>query len=145
MELVAALFTATTAAAPAAVTAAAGASSAMSILQGVTTAGSALFSLASGSSQARQEDLAAKAEALRIKREELIKIGQLRVAFAGSGVDIGSGQTAALEEGIRSQASFETRLVETSGEMRANAARMKGISTAFGQGAGGLLDIARRG
>jgi hypothetical protein len=149
MELVAALFTATTAAAaPAAATAAtaaAGASSALSILQGVATAGSALFSLASGQSQARQEDLAARAEALRIKREELIKIGQLRVAFAGSGIDISSGQPAALEEGIRSQAAFETGLAETSGEMRASAARMKGFGQAFGQGASGLIDIARRG
>ncbi len=146
MELVAALFTAATAAAPAAAaTAAVGASSALSVLQGVATAGSALFSLASGQAQGRQEDLAAKAEALRIKREELIKIGQLRVAFAGSGVDISSGQPAALEQSIQSQAAFETGLVETSGEMRANAARMKGISQAFGTGASGLIDIARRG
>ena len=147
MELVATLFTATAAAAPAAATAAtaAGASSALSILQGVATAGSALFSIASGNSQARQEDLAAKAEALRIKREELIKIGQLRVAFAGSGIDISSGQPAVLEEGIRRQAEFETGLAETSGEMRANAARMKGYGQAFGTGASGLIDIARRG
>jgi hypothetical protein len=102
MELVATLFSATAAAAPAAATAA-GASSALSILQGVATAGSALLSIASGNSQARQE------------------------------------------EGIRRQAEFETGLAETSGEMRANAARMKGYGQAFGTGAGGLIDIARRG
>lgn len=145
MELVAALFSATTAAAAPAAAAAAGASSALSILQGVATAGSALFSLASGMSQSRQEDLAAKAEALRIKREELIKIGQLRVAFAGSGIDISGGQALALEEGIRSQAAFETGLAETSGEMRASSARLRGYGQAFGTAAGGLIDIARRG
>jgi hypothetical protein len=146
MELVATLFTATTAAAaPAAATAAVGASSALSVLQGVATAGSALFSLASGLSQGRQEDLAARAEAVRIKREELTKIGQLRVAFAGSGIDIASGQAATLEEGIRDEADFETGLALTSGRMRANAARMKGYAQAFGTAAGGLIDIARRG
>lgn len=142
MELVAVLFSA---AAAGAATAAAGASSALSILQGVATAGSALFSLASGSAQAKQEDLAARAEALRIKREELIKVGQLRVAFAGSGVDISSGQPAALEQSRHDQAEFERGLALTSGEMRATSARMRGFGQAFGQAAGGLIDIARRG
>ena len=149
MELVAALFTAaTTAAAPAAATAAtaaASASSALSILQGVATAGSALFSLAAGDSQAKQEDLAARTEAVRIKREELIKIGQLRVAFAGSGIDISSGQPAALEESIRTQSAFEQELALSSGQMRSASARMKGVGQAFGTATGGLIDIARRG
>jgi hypothetical protein len=151
MMLVTALFTATAAAGPAAAaagtvaTAAAGASTALSVLQGVATAGSALFSLASGFSQAKQEDLAAQTEALRIKREELIKIGQLRVAFASSGVDISAGQPATLEEGIRDQSQFEQGLALSTGEMRASSARLKGIGQAFGTVGGGLIDIARRG
>lgn len=148
MELVAVLFTATAAAAPAAAgvaTAAAGASSALSILQGVATAGSAIFSLASGFSQANQEDLAATAEAQRIKREELIKIGQLRVAFAGSGVDISAGQPATLEGSILDQSEFETGLARSSGDMRAASARLKGVGQAFGTATNGLIDIARRG
>lgn len=145
MELVASLFAASSAAAApaAAATAAVGASSALSVLQGVATAGSALFSLASGFAQGKQEDLAAKAEANRIKREELIKIGQLRVAFAGSGVDISGG--AALEGDIRSQAAFETEMAESSGQMRAASARLRGAGHAFKAATGGLIDIARRG
>lgn len=159
MELVIGLFSA--AAAPAAATAggiaaagatagtigaaAGGMSTALSILQGVATAGSALFSLASGASQGQQEDLAARTEALRIRREELIKIGQLRVAFAGSGIDISAGQPATLEGGIRDQSEFEQGLALSSGEMRANSARLKGVGQAFGTATSGLIDIARRG
>ena len=159
MELVASLFAATAAAAPAAGAAAAGAagaagslasvaagaSGALSILQGAATAGSALFSLASGFSQSQAEDLAAKAEANRIKREELIKIGQLRVAFAGSGVDIDSGQPLSLEQDLQSQADFEIRTARNTGKMRSQSALLKGAGQAFGTATTGLIDIARRG
>jgi hypothetical protein len=154
MELVASLFAATAAAAPAAgaagaagslATVAAGTSGALSILQGAATAGSALFSLAGGISGSQAEDLAAKAEANRIKREELIKIGQLRVAFAGSGVDIGSGQPLSLEEDIRSQADFEIGTARATGKTRSTNALLKGAGQAFGTVSNGLIDIARRG
>lgn len=154
MELVASLFAATAAAAPAAGAAAAagsltsvaaGASGALSILQGVATAGSSLFSLASGFSQSQAEDLAAKAEANRIKREELIKIGSLRVAFAGSGVDVSSGQPLSLEEDLQSQADFEIGTARNTGKMRSTAALLKGAGQAFGTASNGLIDIARRG
>ena len=162
MELVASLFAATAtaaaAAAPAAATAvsaagatagavsaAAGASSVLSILQGVATAGSAVLGLASGISQSMQEDLAAKAEANRIKREELIKIGQLRVAFAGSGVDVTTGQALSLESDIQKQAKFEIGLAKATGQMRSTAALIKGAGNALYLGGGGLIDIARRG
>lgn len=149
MELVVGLFTAGATAAPAAAGAAAAgigtASSALSILQGVATAGSALFSLASGYSQSVQEDLAAKAEANRIKREELIKIGQLRVAFAGSGVDISAGQPLALENDVRSQADFEIGMARSTGRMRSANALLRGAGQAFGTASNTLIDIARRG
>ena len=147
VELVASLFAATTAAAApaAAATAAVGASSALSILQGVATAGSALFSLASGESQAKQEDLSSKAEALRIKREELMKIGSLRVAFAGSGVDLSGGQPLSLESDIRTQSDYQRGLAQTSGDIRAESARMKGYGEAFGTAGKGLISLVRRG
>jgi hypothetical protein len=145
MELVAGLFAVAGPAAGAAgaATAVAGASTALSVLQGVATVGSAVFSLASGFSQATQEDLAAKAEANRIKREELLKIGQLRVAFAGSGVDISGGQ--ALEDDIRSQADFEIGMARSTGKMRSANAMLRGVGQAFGTATGGLIDIAKRG
>jgi hypothetical protein len=158
MELVASLFTAAAASAPAAGAAAgaagaagslasvaAGTSGALSILQGAASAGSALFSLASGFSGAKAEDLAAKAEANRIKREELIKIGQLRVAFAGSGIDIGGGQALSLEEDLQSQADYEIGTARATGKMRSTNALLKASGQAFGTVTNSLIDIARRG
>jgi len=154
MELVAGLFAAGgaagTGAAAAGTAAAAGSaigfgSTALSVLQGVATAGSALMSISAGASQARAEDRASQLEALRIQREELQKVGKMRVAFAGSGVDISSGQAASLEQSVRDQSDFEQGLVRTRGRIRAQSARLSGFGKAFGTASGGLIDIARRG
>ncbi len=155
MELVVGLFTAATAAAPAAAgtaaaagtlaTATAGASTALSVLQGVTTAASAIFALGSGFAQSQQEDLAARAEALKIQREELIKIGQLRVAFAGSGIDLSAGQPLALEQSIQQQSDFEQGIARSTGDLRSANARLRGFGQAAGTASQGLISIARRG
>ena len=82
---------------------------------------------------------------LGIKREELIKIGQLRVAFAGSGVDVNSGQVLSLESDVQNQAKFEIGMAKATGQMRSTAALIKGAGNALYLGGGGLIDIARRG
>lgn len=158
MELVVGLLAASASAAPVAAGAAAGAtavgtaaagaataSTVLSVLQGAASVGSAIFSLASGLSEAQAQDQAAQIEAQRIKREELQRIGKLRVAFAGSGIDISSGQPATLEEGIREESEFERQLALGTGRMRASSARMRGYGQAFGTGSNALIDIARRG
>jgi hypothetical protein len=149
MELVIGLFASAATAAPAAVgTAVAGAtaaSTALSVLQGGLTAASALFSLASGFSEGQAEDQAGQLEAQRIKREELQNIGKLRVAFAGSGIDISSGQPATLEDSIREESAFERELAIGTGSMRAANARLRGFGQAAGTASNALIDIARRG
>jgi hypothetical protein len=152
------------------VTPAAG-SSALGVLQGVATAGSmlsagvgGLAALGQGLSrgalsdvEAEQERLAGEERAIRLKRELVQKIGANRVAFAASGVQIGSGD--ALEGSLRSEAEFETQLAGTNArikqlaaEQRADQYRFQGYAGALAAagkigalGANYGLDIARRG
>ncbi len=135
------------------------------ILGGLSTAfsvGSAVSSILAGVAgyrtsrdQAALADLNAESarleseeKALRIRRELVQKVGAARVAFAGSGLDISSGQE--IERGYRSEADFETRLAGLGGEINAAGQRMVGaqyrtrslasLIEAGGRAAGTLLD-----
>lgn len=166
VEIVASLFAtaataapaaaATTASAASAAAAAAGwtttvvstastASSALSVLQGVATAGSLITQIASTRKQMRQEDLASKQEALNIQREYIQKVGANRVAFAGSGLSLGSGQNDAIESSLEEQKDFETEISRTNGRMRVNAAALKGASGLINTAGNFAIDIAKRG
>ena len=57
----------------------------------------------------------------RIRREMVQKVGAARVAFAGSGLDISSGD--AIEAGYRSEADFETSLAKSAGKIGAASGR----------------------
>ncbi|CAN1721995.1 conserved exported protein of unknown function [Hyphomicrobium sp. 1Nfss2.1] len=132
-------------------------STALSVISGVMTAGSVLSSLAGGQMsnqeaqlQAAQVDLQSREEAARIKTEELQKIGATRVAFAGSGVSLSSGD--AIESGLRSDADFETELATGSSTAKAAQIRLSGkgkLIAAAGDAAGAAgnlaLSLARRG
>lgn len=128
-------------------------------LQGTLTAGSMLasagqgiMSLIQGNQNATQAEIQAKQQALNIQRDYLVKTGAARVAFAGSGVQIGSGSEAATENSLGEQASLQERLATASGNAAAQAATLSGVSGAIGAGAGILktgaqyeLSIASRG
>lgn len=162
-EMVMTLFTAVAGAAPAASTAAAATAGAtaggLSVLHGVTTAGSMLASLTGGvmafgegqaqsslaRMQAEQEMLASKDQALRIKSEFLQKSAAARVAFAGSGVDAASGTPAAVEAGMRGEADYEIGTANLNGQLRAASARMRANQLSlksFGDLAGGIFKAA---
>lgn len=140
-------------------------------LQTVATIGSMVSTLAGGfmayresqgqakfaSLNAEADRLAAEERSLRIRRQYVEKVGQNRVAFAASGLDISSG--AAIEGALSSSAQFETDLARTSGQMAAAAGeaqaasyRNQGVSklvAAAGKAGGSWLDLridqARRG
>lgn len=150
-----------------------GASSALSILQGVATAGSILSTVVGGIGSYReakasaemarldgtQAELAGEERALRIKRDALMKAGAARVAFAASGVEIGSGSAGAVEDDIMGRARFETGIERSNAVQRALAAKLRaerfstaGAFSALGAGAKALgqagdfgIDLARRG
>lgn len=143
------------------------------VLSGVATAGSILMQLQSGQVQQQeanwnaqiatydgeQQVLESQRRELEIRREVLQKVGAARVAFAGSGLDVSSGQLSAIEGDINTQGDYETG-IEKANQRRARAeaaikssqlgtrgenARLAATGGAFVTGARGLLDIVKRG
>ncbi len=153
----AATATATTAATSAAAAATATAGTLTSIQGGLSVA-SSISALASGllgaheaHQQSVQSDLASQEQALRIKQDYLKKVGAARVAFAGSGVALG-GQDVAVEDSLKDQADFETRISKNNAALnRAQYATkglmsiVSGVGNAAKAGASTGVDIARRG
>lgn len=86
-----------------------------------------VFGYQSKMAQADAETLSAQAEAIRIKRDLVQKIGSARVAFAGSGLDISSG--GAIEQSLVTQGDYETGLAKQAGALRAGAIRTQGIAS----------------
>lgn len=133
------------------------ASTAFNVLQGVFTAGSVLSSLSGGviadkeaGLQASAAELQAREEALRIRTDEVQKIGAARVAFAGSGVSLSSGD--AIESDLASQSQFESGLALNSGAIKAGQIRLSGsgkktaaTGDALGSIASYALSLAKRG
>lgn len=157
MELAASAWMALTAGGTAAAGTAAATSSGLSALQGALTIGSAVASIFSGvagyqshqnqaafaSLDAEQSRLAAEAEAIRIRRELVQRVGDTRVAFAGGGLDISSG--AAIEDSLASQADFEIGNARDAGRM-GRAGRLAQAASLESQGQAGLVSgIARAG
>lgn len=114
--------------------------SALGTLSTVATVGSAVATIIGGAlgyQQSQQQAdvaemnaMAAETEAaersLRIRREMVQKVGAARVAFAGSGLDISSGQ--AIEAGYKSEADFETSLARSGGQIAAASGRATAAS-----------------
>lgn len=154
------------------------ASSAMSVLQGVTTAGSVLMGFMGGRQERRAGEAAAldaqlnadvarldgerqvneSAErALRIQQDHVRKVAAARVAFAGSGLDISSGQLGSIEGSLGNEARLGLDVeVGNQRQARANAdlragqyeaqarhAREGGRSRQMLRIASGLLDAGR--
>lgn len=146
-------------------------SSALGVLQGVATASSMVSTLVGGVGkfiqggqqadmaelQGKSDYLASEEEALRIRQDLVKKVGQARVAFAASGLDISSA--GAVENDLTNQADFETQMAEANGQSRLLQSRMRAqayrtgadfdlagsVLKAGGQLAGYGLDIAKRG
>lgn len=132
-------------------------SGALSTLSGVLTAGSVLTSLAGGISnyseaqlQASATELQTRDKVLRIKEEELQKVGAARVAFAASGVSLGT--SAQVEDDLANQADYESRLTRASGRQEAATIRARGSNSlltaagdALGTAASYAIDLRRRG
>lgn len=136
---------------------AAAGSTTLSLLQGALTAGSVLTSLAGGVIANNEADMQASAtalqsreQALRIREEELQKIGAARVGFAASGVTLGSG--AAIENQIEGDSAFERGLARRTGDIAARQIRLRGRGSlvqaagdALGSVASTAIDLRRRG
>lgn len=146
-------------------------SSTLGILQGVATAASVASTLVGGVGslvqgfqqadiaklQGNSEYLASEQKALQIRRDLVQKVGEARVAFAGSGLDISSA--TAVESDLRNQAAYATDIEKTNAEtnrqmavLRAKQYRTNGVLDlagaslkAAGQIGGYGLDIAKRG
>jgi hypothetical protein len=162
-------------------------STAMSVLSGVATVGSVLM----GAQSARAElqagqaamgeattqaqiaqiegDRAATesaARAVELQKEHLRKVGAARVAFAGSGLDISSGQLGSIERSLgheldyglsieagnqriaRAKADVTSGQYELAGANAVRAAEARASSKRLGgvlEGARGLLSFAKRG
>jgi hypothetical protein len=99
------------------------ASAASALIGGYMSYQQANFQADAAQLNADQARLESEEKALRIRREQVQKVGQARVAFAGSGLDISSG--AAIEAGYGREAAFETGLARTSGEIGAGSAGMQ--------------------
>lgn len=89
--------------------------------------------------EASGERLAAEAEANRIQKDLMRKIGDSRVAFAGAGLDVSSGRE--IEQSLRDQAEFETDLSAAGADARA-AGRRAQASSMRTQGYGSLIAAA---
>jgi hypothetical protein len=164
-----------------------GMSTVMTVLSGVATAGSVLMKMsearaaeASGLAAAQEagfnadmarieadsEANASASRAVELRRETMRKIGAARVAFAGSGLDMSSGQLVASERDLERQAAFgleiedsNRRLALAQGaaragqyEIKAQGARAAADARSSGAmldagitGAKGLLSIIKRG
>jgi hypothetical protein len=137
--------------------AAASGSTALSVLQGTMTAASMLTSGLGGvvsygeaQEQARAAELEARDKAVRIREEELQKIGASRVAFAASGVQLGSGAT--VEAAITRDADYERAMAIRSGRINARQLKLRGtgaLLSAAGDvaktGANYAIDLRNRG
>lgn len=135
-------------------TAAAGATAAgsgiLSGLQGALTISSAIASVLGGVAAYRSHKdqamfaeldadgarIAAEADALRIRRELVQRVGDTRVAFAGAGLDISSG--GAIEDSLRDQADFEIGNAMDAGR-RGRAGGMARAASLASQGQAGLV------
>lgn len=143
------------------------------ILQGVATAGSMLMQIQAGKAdqaqantqsqiallQGDQAQTASEERALHIREDALMKMGQARVAFAGSGLDISSGQLNAIEGNIAHQEGFQLAIEKNNAamskaeaELKAGQLSIRGENAAwssnvdaFGTGIQGLLSIVKRG
>lgn len=117
-----------------------GASGPLSALQGTASAAQAVTQLFGGAAgymshkanasglrlNADQEFIAAERQALEINRERLKKVGDSRVAFAGSGqLTSGAGD---IEASLANQAEFETGLLRTNARLGAAGKRGQAIS-----------------
>lgn len=150
---------------------AAAGSTALTVLQGVATAGSVLATLSGGMAarseaktnarlaemQGEQDYIDAERRSLAIRRETLKKVGDARVAFAGSGLDISSAD--AIVGSLEAQGDYETGVERSSAQMRKLQAGMRAkqyrasgqadligsVAKAVGQGANLGIDIANRG
>lgn len=88
---------------------------------------------------AGNEQVAAAAQANKIQRELIKRIGDARVAYAGSGLDISSGSD--IEASLRSQADYETSIAYGGGNMRA-AGRRAQVGSLLTQSTGSLISAA---
>lgn len=150
---------------------AAAGSTALTVLQGVATAGSVLSTLAGGFSasaegktnaqlaqmQGEQDYIDAERRALAIRRETLKKVGDARVAFAASGLDVSSSD--AVVGDLQSQGNYETGVERKSAEMRKLQAGLRArqyrasgdanligsVARSIGTAANYGIDIASRG
>jgi hypothetical protein len=136
---------------------AAGASGILGMLQGASSAASIFSGLAGGvlgmrdaNASADAQQMQAEEEVLRIKKEELKKIGAARVAFAASGVSLDSAEPVI--DSLRQDAAYEAGLTRRSGRIAARALRSRGsagmlasTADALGKGLDFGIDIAKRG
>jgi len=127
---------------------AAGSASVWGALEGTLTAGAllssagqAVMSVQQGDINATQSEIQAKQQALKISQDYVRQVGASRVAFAGSGVTLGSGSAAAVETSLQSQADFEKSLAAATGGANAAAAELQGVSGAVAAG-GGMFKTA---
>ena len=107
--------------------------------------------------EAQREDLQGTQKEIEIKRETLKRIGQSRVAFGASGLDISSASS--VEDAVSSESDFAIKIAKSNAERRAAAARAKSgmlksqgqnalaaaKTQAFTDGAASLIQIMRRG
>lgn len=115
------------------------ASTALGVLQGKATAASMLNSYASGFAgltqgvlgfqqstlEARQVQLASEERGIAIQRDLARKVGDARVAFAASGLDISSA--ASVEKGLGEDAAFQTGIEKNNAVLKSLAAKNKGL------------------
>jgi hypothetical protein len=118
---------------------------ALGILQGRYSALSLAMQAGATASSIVQEDNAARAQAEQVRREFLQKRGAARVAFAGSGVDISSGQPVQIEKDLGRQRRFEMRMIDGNRAMRIWSAALKGGAGIFKTAEDQRIDIAARG
>jgi len=146
-------------------------SSALGILQGVATAASVASTLVGGIGQNAEAQtnaqlaelqgntdfVASQQKVLDIKRDLAQKIGEARVAFAGSGLDISSASS--VEDDLENQAKFQTAIEQDNATLQKQQAMLRAAQyrnsgaldlagaslKALGQAGSYGLDIAKRG
>lgn len=183
-EIAASAFAATAATAAAAVPAM---STAATVLAGLATAGSVLMGLQAAQASKVQGEAAladakisaevaglegeraataSAARAVELRRDALRKIGAARTAFAGSGLDVSSGQLEAFEGDVNNEVEYGLAFEQTNQKLGRVEAKLHGERykargenayyaslakadaqqmEAYATGARGLLSIARRG
>lgn len=119
--------------------AAASGASVLGVLQGVVTAGSILSSVVGGFAQSSQlktqarmaeiegqgQALASEQRALEIRKKALQTQASNAVAFSASGVDAQSGASAALNDGIATDAAYSASMEKLNAEKNLAAANLK--------------------